>query len=219
MVTFRDRITELRRVPASELLPNPKNWRRHPPSQKNALNGVLEEIGFADAVIARETDEGLQLIDGHLRQTMMGNDLVPVLVVDLSEDEADKLLATLDPLAMMASADHDMLLPLLETTAFENEAINAMLEALTNDERHPLPPLYDTSFLDEALAADEKGLPFPTFDSEDDTEEDDDGLMNFVIRVTPAQRTIIMAAVNQMKQTHNEAITTTEALVEICRAG
>jgi hypothetical protein len=28
--TFRDRIVELRRVPARELIPNPRNWRRHP---------------------------------------------------------------------------------------------------------------------------------------------------------------------------------------------
>jgi len=214
---IKDRIKDLRRVPANELLPNPKNWRRHPPSQKNALGGILEEIGFADAVIARETEEGLQLIDGHLRQEVMGDQLIPVLVLDVTEDEADKMLATLDPLAMMATADFDTLLPLLEATSFENEAINAMLEALTNDERHPLPPLYDTSFLDNALAADEKGLPFPTFDS-DDAVEDDDGLMNFVIRVTPAQRTIIMAAVNQAKRGHADTITTTEALVEICYA-
>ncbi len=31
---IRDRIKELRRVKASELLPNPKNWRRHPKVQR-----------------------------------------------------------------------------------------------------------------------------------------------------------------------------------------
>ncbi|KKK79102.1 hypothetical protein LCGC14_2836880, partial [marine sediment metagenome] len=66
-VVFRDRVRELRRVPASELLANPRNWRRHPGAQVAALRGVLAEIGFADAMIARETPEGLELIDGHLR--------------------------------------------------------------------------------------------------------------------------------------------------------
>ena len=44
---IRDRIKELRRVPASELLPNPKNWRTHPVAQQDALRGVLAEVGYA----------------------------------------------------------------------------------------------------------------------------------------------------------------------------
>ncbi len=55
---IRDRIRELRRVPASALLANPKNWRRHPAAQQAALRGVLAEIGYADALLARETPEG-----------------------------------------------------------------------------------------------------------------------------------------------------------------
>ena len=85
MQTIRDRVIELRKVPASDLIENPRNWRKHPPSQRSAMAGALNEIGLADAVIARETPEGLQLIDGHLRQEVMGDALVPVLVVDLTE--------------------------------------------------------------------------------------------------------------------------------------
>ena len=105
----RDRIIDFRRVPASELIPHPKNWRMHPNAQRDVLRAVLGEIGFADAVIARETPDGLQLIDGHLRQEPMGDAPVPVLVLDLDETEADLLLATLDPLAAMADADPEAL--------------------------------------------------------------------------------------------------------------
>ncbi len=62
---IRDRIRELRRVPASTLLANPKNWRTHPKAQAAAMTALLGEIGYADALIARETPEGLVLIDGH----------------------------------------------------------------------------------------------------------------------------------------------------------
>jgi len=63
---IRDRIKELRRVKASELLRNPRNWRTHPAAQARALRGLLNEIGYADALIARELPDGqLQLIDGH----------------------------------------------------------------------------------------------------------------------------------------------------------
>ena len=138
---MQDRVKELRRVPASELLANPKNWRRHPPAQQAALRGVLEDIGFADAVIARETPDGLELIDGHLRQEVMGDQPVPVLIVDVTEEEADKMLLTYDPLAMMAHADQDQLLHLLRDTQFESQAVNDMLEALANGERVPMPDL------------------------------------------------------------------------------
>jgi len=46
---IRDRVRELRRVKASELVPNPKNWRRHPKEQAAALKGLLAEVGYADA--------------------------------------------------------------------------------------------------------------------------------------------------------------------------
>ena len=129
---------ELRRVPASELRANPKNWRTHPPAQEAAMRGILEDIGFADAMIARETDDGLELIDGHLRQEVMGDQAVPVLIVDVTEEEADKMLLTLDPLAAMARPDQNQLLSLLKSVEIESDAVNIMLEALINGESEPL---------------------------------------------------------------------------------
>jgi hypothetical protein len=153
-MTMKDRVKELRRVPASELQANPKNWRRHPPAQEAALRGVLEDIGFADAVIARETPDGLELIDGHLRQEVMGDQVVPVLIVDVTEEEADKMLLTYDPLAMMAHADQDQLLHLLRDTQFESKAVNDMLEALANGERDVMPGKYKYLYpLDKAMKA------------------------------------------------------------------
>lgn len=126
-------------MPANTLIPHPANYRRHPPAQQRALRGVLAEIGFADALIARETPDGLMLLDGHLRQDVMGDALVPVLVLDLTEAEGDALLATLDPLAAMAQHDQEALLTLLESVHFEDAAVNDLLEALANDERQPMP--------------------------------------------------------------------------------
>jgi len=145
---IKDRIKELRRVKASELLPNPKNWRRHPASQGNALRGVLSEIGYADALIAYETTDGLKLIDGHLRAETTPDMEVPVLVTDLNEEEADKLLATLDPLAAMASRDQDSLLSLLGTLDVQNDSVRLMLDALVVGENEFLPDLEGTPTLD-----------------------------------------------------------------------
>lgn len=130
---IRDRIVDLRRVPASELIPNPANWRTHPEAQAAALRGVLAEIGYADALIARETPAGLMLLDGHLRAETTPDQVVPVLVVDLNDDEAALLLATLDPLGAMANANTAALETLLAGIATDQEAITAMLGKLAAD--------------------------------------------------------------------------------------
>lgn len=102
----RDRIKELRRVRANLLRPNPRNWRTHPDAQRAALRDLLSEIGFADALLVRELPDGtLELIDGHLRAETTADMDVPVLVLDVNEAEAAKLLVTLDPLCSMAGTD------------------------------------------------------------------------------------------------------------------
>jgi len=110
------------------LLPNPKNWRTHPAAQQDALRGVLAEIGMADAVLARELPDGsLMLIDGHLRVETATDATLPVLVLDVNESEADKLLATLDPLSAMANSNAVQLDALLRTVQTGNESLQQML--------------------------------------------------------------------------------------------
>ena len=131
---IRDRIKELRRVPASALRPNPKNWRTHPQAQQDALRGVLAEVGIADAVLARELPDGsLMLVDGHLRAETITDAEVPVLILDVNESEADKILATLDPLAAMAEADSAKLDALLREVQTGNEALAGMLTELAEE--------------------------------------------------------------------------------------
>jgi len=134
MVQIRDRIKELRRVKASELAPNPKNWRRHPKEQSAAMRGLLNEIGHAGALLARELPDGkLQLIDGHLRLETTPKATVPVLVLDVTEAEADKILLTFDPISAMAQADKAQLEALLATVRTEDKAIAAMLERVAGE--------------------------------------------------------------------------------------
>jgi DNA modification methylase len=132
-VQIRNRVRELRLVRASQLLPNRKNWRRHPAEQAAALRGLLDEIGYADALIARDTPDGLVLIDGHLRAETTPNMMVPVVIVDLTEDEADKFLLTADPLAGMAVADVKQVDALLATVRFESESVGALLEKIAGE--------------------------------------------------------------------------------------
>jgi hypothetical protein len=146
-MTMRDRVKELRRVPASELRANPKNWRTHPPAQQEGLRIMLERIGYADAVIARDTDEGLVLIDGHLRVSTTPDAMIPVLVVDLSDAEADEVLATLDPLAALAEPDVGLLKELLEGISAD-DTMQVLLEDISDAYNVGL-----TELLEQATAA------------------------------------------------------------------
>jgi DNA modification methylase len=146
----RDRVKELRRVRADTLIPNARNWRRHPQAQADALRGALAEIGYADALLVRETPDGLQLIDGHLRAETTPDMEVPVLVLDVDEAEADKLLATLDPLAAMAVPDAAALEALLAEVTVSSEALQAMLDDLAKSANiGPAPGLTDPDAVPE----------------------------------------------------------------------
>lgn len=131
---IRDRIKELRRVPASELVPNPKNWRTHGTDQRDVLKGILADVGMADAALVRELDNGsLMLIDGHLRAETTGDAMIPVLVLDVTEAEADKILLTLDPLAAMAGADKVQLDSLIRQAELQAPAVEEMIAALADE--------------------------------------------------------------------------------------
>jgi hypothetical protein len=129
---IRDRIKELRRVPASQLRPNPRNWRTHNEAQRNALQGVLAEVGYAGALLARELPDGsLELIDGHLRAETTPDMPLPVLVLDVNEEEAKLILATHDPLAGMAGTAAETLDALLADLHTDSPAVQAMWDELT----------------------------------------------------------------------------------------
>lgn len=100
---------------ASELRPHPDNWRLHNDAQRGALAAMIEDIGFATAAVAFENAAGeLQLIDGHLRTDLAADAEIPVLILDVDENEARALLVSLDPLAAMAGVDQEKLAELLD---------------------------------------------------------------------------------------------------------
>jgi ParB-like chromosome segregation protein Spo0J len=141
---IRDRIRELRRVRAKELRPNPRNWRTHPQAQRDAMCGVLAEIGYADALLVRElTDGSLELIDGHLRAETTPDMEVPVLIVDLTDAEAAMLLTLHDPLAAMAEENGEMLADLVANVETENSAVRALLDRMIEGPELPAEENFD----------------------------------------------------------------------------
>jgi Arc/MetJ family transcription regulator len=92
------------------------------------LRGLLTEIGFAGALLVRELPDGrLTLIDGHLRAGTTPEAMVPVLLLDVTEEEADLILATFDHLGAMAEADAERYKALLQTASSDDQAVQDLL--------------------------------------------------------------------------------------------
>ena len=125
---IKDRVKEFKRIKASDLKANPKNWRLHDSMQKEAMQSVLQNVGMAGAVIVYENkDNEYVIIDGHLRADMNDEQDVPTLILDVDEAEADLLLATYDPISQMAKADNTMLSDLLKSLKTEDSELQTLL--------------------------------------------------------------------------------------------
>lgn len=114
---------------ATELTGNPRNPRRHPQRQRDAVRGSLDSLGWIAPVI--ENVRTGYLIDGHERVMQalgLGDDTqVPVIQVDLAEHEEAQALATFDFITYMAEYDRDYLDALLRETNSDNADIQALL--------------------------------------------------------------------------------------------
>lgn len=129
---WRSRIVGEADVPPEELLANPFNFRVHSTEQGRALDGALDEIGWIQRTIVNRTTG--HVIDGHLRvqRAMRRNEpTVPVLYVELTENEERIALATLDPISAMAGTDNDLLADVLAQIEANSEPLLEFLQTLT----------------------------------------------------------------------------------------
>ena len=128
----QNRIIGLEYMPANQLLANPLNARRHPATQREALRGSLDTLGYYDAVIMNQRTG--YLIDGHARVeeqlTADENATMPVLVVDMSEEEEAQALASHDWITQLAQYDNETLDALLRETNSDDERVQAMLSEM-----------------------------------------------------------------------------------------
>lgn len=128
---WRNRIVRYEDVDPEQLLANPKNWRIHPRHQQEALAGVIRDVGFVDPVKVQDGSD--LVIDGHLRVSLALRDgvaTIPVAYTDLSDDEADLILATFDPLSAMAATDSNAVTALLDGIRSGDDAVTRLLADL-----------------------------------------------------------------------------------------
>lgn len=120
-----------------QLLANPFNWRRHPQEQQQALEGMLNEVGWVQRVMVNRLTG--HIVDGHLRvETAIRREEkeVPVIYVELSEAEEKLVLAALDPIGGMAFADQSLLDELLRQIDAQDEGLKDLLQSLGDHRLH-----------------------------------------------------------------------------------
>jgi len=181
----------------SDLLANPRNWRIHPRHQQDALESVLDRVGWVQRVIVNRRTGNL--VDGHLRVSLAlrrEEATIPVTYVDLSADEEGLVLASLDPVAGMAATDADMLDSLLR----ELSEADAIPEEL-------LSTLRLTEGLDAAMARTLEDVSFKA-----GAGADEDLWPTIKIKVNPEAERVFVEVWGRLKGTDSEK------LVALCAA-
>jgi hypothetical protein len=130
-------------VDPEQLLANPRNWRIHGMQQSAAIRASLSEIGWIDAVIVNVTTG--HVVDGHLRaaEAISAERTVPVMYVELSEDEELKALATFDLITNLADTDVPALESISADVAFDNAVLAEVIAeacGTVDDGETPEPP-------------------------------------------------------------------------------
>jgi hypothetical protein len=134
-VAWRNRIVGSGEESPDGLLANPANWRVHPKAQQDALAGALDQVGWVQQVLVNKRSGFV--VDGHARVALAisrHEPTVPVLYVDLSPDEEALVIATLDPIGAMATADDAKLRALLADISVDDAGLLALLGDLAGNE-------------------------------------------------------------------------------------
>jgi ParB-like chromosome segregation protein Spo0J len=172
MSNWQNRIVGQGEVDPKTLIPNSKNYRRHPKGQVSALHGSLSEVGWVAPVTVNRTTG--KLVDGHARVELAIRHkakTVPVQYVELTDAEESLVLATLDPISAMATHDAEALDALLRDVQTGDAALQEMLAGLAESVIQPADAEWASAF---GALPDEDRAPFQqmTFTLHDSQAED-----------------------------------------------
>ncbi len=128
-MSIENKIISSGTIKLSDVLFNPKNWRVHPKYQKEELSKIVRRVGWVEPVIINKRTGNL--VDGHLRCLIAETENeteIPCIYIDVSEEDEDLLLATLDPITALVNADKEKLDELLK--GFKNDTFSDLMNSI-----------------------------------------------------------------------------------------
>ena len=105
---------------------HPDNYRIHPWHQRATMTATLTAVGWIDGIKASKKTRNV--IDGHMRveEARDHGETVPVLWLELTEQEEKKALATYHPAGSMARTDPDAYNRLLASAKIDTNFLKQM---------------------------------------------------------------------------------------------
>lgn len=134
-MAWKNRIVGTGEEEPEQLLANPHNWRKHTGSQRDAIRGSLNTVGWVQQILVNRRSGFV--IDGHARieeAITKHEKTVPVVYVDLDPEEEALVLASLDPISAMATRDQEALDELLADLHVDDAGLQALLDTLVKPE-------------------------------------------------------------------------------------
>lgn len=131
---FRSRIVGQGEEAPDQLLANPRNWRVHPKFQQDALESVLDTVGWVQNIIVNRTTGFV--VDGHARVAIAlrrEERAVPVLYVELTPEEEALVLATYDPISALAGKDDALLRELVSEVKVGDQILRELMDDMLPD--------------------------------------------------------------------------------------
>lgn len=120
------------------LLAHPLNFKIHSGIQQDAMRGVLDEIGWIDTVRVNR-NSGL-MVDGHMRVILAMREApdqpIPVMYLDLTEEEEIKALAYFDAIGhIYFASDTAQYEEVLRTVQEDDDALKSMINDIVKSEK------------------------------------------------------------------------------------
>ena len=127
----RIRILNYHLASPEDLLAHPRNPRRHPNAQREALRASLRSLGWVAPILVNARTQ--HVLDGHARveEALSANvPQVPVIEVDLPAEDEPLFLSVYDPITAMAAYDREALDALLREVDTSEQALQQLLESV-----------------------------------------------------------------------------------------
>lgn len=176
MAEWKNRIVGYGNIPVNEIVKNPNNPKEHPEYQKRVLSGVLEDVGVVQNIIINKRTG--HLVDGECRYFLAidsKQEFLPATYVDLSIEEEEKILLTLDETTSLARKNAQIVGDIIKRITTASDSMRDLIDRIARQSHVEIPMSNNGDDGDESEDEETK----PTEEAEK-VDEDNDFYQNLI---------------------------------------